>query len=99
MVKMYQKRHEEKRNVFISRARNQNNSRRYMTKKYCRSKSNGVLQQKIWKPVELKMTKIKIISQQHNKMDDQLKNKVWDPDILKMEDYDQEVIFLSSWGV
>ena len=41
------------------------------------------------------MTKI----EQHDKMDDQLQNKVWDPSILKIEGYDQEVIFLSLLGV
>ena len=46
MVKMSQNRHEEKRNIFISRARKQNNNRRYMTKKDCRSKDSGALQQK-----------------------------------------------------
>ena len=38
------------------------------------------------------MTKI----EQHDEMDDQLQNKVWDLGILKMEGYDQEVIYLSS---
>ena len=38
------------------------------------------------------MTKTK----QHDEMDDQLQNKVWDLGILKMEGYDLEVIFLSS---
>ena len=66
-----------------------------MTETDCRSKSSEALQPKIWKPGELKMTKI----EQHDEMDDQLHNKVWDPGILKMEGYDQEVIFLSSWGV
>ena len=41
------------------------------------------------------MTKINL----HDEMDDQLQNKVLDPGILNMEGYDQEVIFLSSWGV
>ena len=35
----------------------------------------------------------------HDEMDDQLHNKVWDPSILNMEGYDQEVIFVSSWGL
>ena len=35
-------------------------------------------------------------AKQHDEMDDQLQNKVWDPCILKMECYDQEIIFLSS---
>ena len=38
-------------------------------------------------------------TEQHDDMDDQLHNKVWDLGILKIEGYDQEVIFLSSWGV
>ena len=38
-------------------------------------------------------------AKQHDEMDDQLQNKVWDPGIWKMEGYDQEVIFLSYWGI
>ena len=38
-------------------------------------------------------------TEQHDEMDDQLQNKFWDPGILKIEGYDQEVIFLSSLGV
>ena len=67
-----------------------------MAKNDCRRKDNGALQQKIWKPGELKMTKTKINSQEHNEMDDQLKNFFWDLGILNMEDYDQEVKFISS---
>ena len=63
-----------------------------MTEEDCRSKASGALQHKIWKPGELKMTKI----EQHDEMDDQLQNKVWDPGILNIEGDDQEVIFLSS---
>ena len=63
-----------------------------MKEEDCRSKASGALQQKIWKPGELKMTK----TTQHDEMDDQLQHKVWDPDILKIEGYDLEVIFLSS---
>ena len=37
--------------------------------------------------------------EQHDEMDDQLQSKVWDPGVLKMEGYDLDVIFLSSWGV
>ena len=66
-----------------------------MTEKYWRSKASGASQHKIWKPRELKMTKTK----QHDEMNDQLQNTVWDPGILKTEYYDQEVILLSSWGV
>ena len=44
MVKMYQKIHEEKMNIFISRARKQNTIRRYMTKEDCRSKASGASQ-------------------------------------------------------
>ena len=36
---------------------------------------------------------------QHDEMDDQLQNKFWYPGILRMERYDLEVIFISSWGV
>ena len=66
-----------------------------MIEKDCRRKASGALQQKIWKPRELNMSK----TEQHDEMDDQLQNKVWDLGILKMEGYDQEVIFLFSWGV
>ena len=66
-----------------------------MTEENCRSNVSGALQQKIWKPRELKMTK----TNPHDEMDDYLQNKVWDPSILNMESYDQEVIFISSWGV
>ena len=52
-----------------------------MTEEDCRSKASGALQQKIWKPGELKMTK----TEQQDEMDDQLQNKVWDPSILTME--------------
>ena len=38
-------------------------------------------------------------TEQHDDMDDQLQKKGWDLGILKMEYYDQEVIFISSWGV
>ena len=65
-----------------------------MTGKDCRIKASGALQQKIWKPGELKMRK----TEQHDEMDDQLHNKVWDPIILRMEGYDLEVIFISSLG-
>ena len=63
-----------------------------MTEEDCRSKASGALQQKIWKLGERKMIKTK----QHDKVDDQLQNKVWGPNMLKIEGYDQEVIFLSS---
>ena len=66
-----------------------------MTEEDCISKASGALQPKIWKPGELKMTKI----EQHDDMDDQLQHKVWDPCILKMEGYGLEVIFVSSWEV
>ena len=68
MVKMSQRRHEERMNIYISRANRQNRGRGRMTEKYCRSKASGALQQKIWKLGELKMTKI----EQHDEMDDQL---------------------------
>ena len=54
-----------------------------MTEKECKSKASGALQHKIWKPRELKMSK----TEQHGEMDDQLQNKFWDLDILKMEGY------------
>ena len=82
-------------NIYITIENRENNGRGRMKKKYCRRKASGALQQKIWKARELKMTK----KEQHDEMDDQLQNKVWDPCILKMEGYDQEVIFYSSWGV
>ena len=65
-----------------------------MTEEDCRSRANGALQHKIWKPRELKMTR----TEQHDEMDYQLQNKVWDLGILRMEGYDLEVIFISSWG-
>ena len=94
-VKMSQRRHEERMNIFISRAKKQSSRRRPMTEENCRSKASGALQQKIWKPRELKMTN----TEQHDEMDDHLHHKFWDPDILNMEGYDQEVVFLYSWGV
>ena len=95
MVKMSQRRHDEIVNIFINRAKKRSNKRGHMTEKDCRSKASGALQQNFWKPGELKMTK----TTQPDEMDDQLQHKVWDPCILKMEGYDQEVIFISSWGV
>ena len=41
------------------------------------------------------MTKI----EHHDEMYDQLQNKVWDLDSLRIEGYDMEVIFISSEGV
>ena len=55
-----------------------------MTEEYCRSKASGALQQKIWKPKEMKMTN----TEQHDEMDDQLQKKVWDPGILNVEGYE-----------
>ena len=46
-----------------------------MTEEDCKSKASGALQQKIWKPRELKMSK----AGKHNEMDDQLQNKFWVP--------------------
>ena len=92
MVKMSQRRHEERMKIFISRAKKQSSKRGQMTEEDCRSKASGALQHKIWKLGELKITK----TEQHDEMDDQLQNKVWDPCILKMECYNQEIIFLSS---
>ena len=95
MVKVSQRRHAERMNIFISREKKQRSRRRQMTEGDGRSKASGTLQHKIWKPVELKITKKNL----HDKMDDQLQNKVWYPGILKMEGYDQEVIFLFPWGI
>ena len=92
MGKMSQRRHEERMNIFINREKKQSSKRGRMTEKDCRRKASGALLQKIWKPGELKMTK----TEQHDEMDDQLQNKVWDPCILNMEGYDQDVIFISS---
>ena len=55
-----------------------------MTEEYCRSTASGALQPKIWKLGEHKMTKTNL----HDKMDDSLQNKFWDPGILNMEGYD-----------
>ena len=95
MVKMSQRRHEERMNIYINRANRQNNDRKKVTEEDCRSKASGSLQHKIWKPGELKMTK----TEKHDEMDDKLQIFFWDLDIMNMEGYDQEVIFLSSWGV
>ena len=95
MVKMSQRRHEEGMNIFISRAKKKRSRRRQMTEGGGRSNASGASQHKIWKPGELKMSKI----EQHDEMDDQLQHKVWDPGILKIGSYDQEVIFLSSQGL
>ena len=94
MVKVSQRRNEERMNIYIIRENKQNNDRRQMTEEDCKSKASGALQQKLWKPRELRMTKTK----QHDEMDDQLQHKVQDPGILKMEGQDQEVIFISSQG-
>ena len=82
-------------NIFISREKKKSSRRRHVIEGDCRSKASLALQQKTWKPGELKMLKI----EQHDEMDDQLQKKVWDLGIPKMEGYDQEIIFLSSWGV
>ena len=94
MVKMSQRRHEEGMKIYISRANKQKNNRRQMTKEYCRIKSSGALQHKVWKPGELRMTKKK----EHDEMNDQLQSKIWDPGILNMEVYDQGFIFLFFLG-
>ena len=95
MVKMCQRRNAERMKICISRENRENGDRKQMTEEECKSKASGALQQKIWKPGELKMTK----TEQPDEMDDQLQHKVWVPGILKMEGYDLEVIFISSWGV
>ena len=66
MVKMSQRRNEERMNIFINREKKKSSKRGRMTKKDCRSKASGGLQQKIWKPGELKMTN----KEQHDEMDD-----------------------------
>ena len=81
--------------IYVSIENRKNSDGRQMLEEDCRSKTSGSLEQKVWKPGELRMTKTK----QHDEMDDQLQHKIWDPDILKMEGCDQEVIFLSSQGV
>ena len=50
MVKVSQKIHEDKNNIYISRERKQINNRKHLTKEDCRSKANGALQQKVWNP-------------------------------------------------
>ena len=44
MVKMYQRRHEERMKIYISIANRQSSSRRHMTKEDCKSKASGALQ-------------------------------------------------------
>ena len=95
MVKVSQRRHDERMNIYINRANRQNNNKIQMIEEDCKSKASGALHQKVWKPGELRMKNTK----QHDEMDDQMQHKFWDPGILNMEGYDQEVIFLSSWGV
>ena len=98
MVKMSHRRHDERMKIKITKENRENRQNidiQKMTEEDCRSKANGALQHKIWKPGELEMTNI----EQHDEIDDQLQNKVWYPGILKTEGYDQEVIFLYSWGV
>ena len=43
MVKMSQRRHEERMNIYISRENRQNSGRGWMTEKDCRSKASGAL--------------------------------------------------------
>ena len=68
MVDMSQRRHVKRMNIYISKENIQNTGRGQTPKKYCRSKASGALQHKIWKPLELKMTKTNL----HNKMGDLL---------------------------
>ena len=67
-----------------------------MTEEYFESKSSGLLQQKVWNIGELQT-----IRRQQNKRgaNGKIQHKYWDPSILNMEYYDQEVIFISSQGV
>ena len=46
MVKMSQRRNEERMNIYISRENRQNNGKRKMTEEDCRRKASGALQQK-----------------------------------------------------
>ena len=66
MVNMSQRRHGKRMNICISKANRQNGDRKQMTKEECEIKGSGALQHKIWKPGELKMSKI----EQHDEMDD-----------------------------
>ena len=59
MVKISQRRNEERMNIYISRTNRQNSDKRQMTEEDCRNKASGALQQKNWKLGELKMTKKK----------------------------------------
>ena len=68
MVNMSQTRHEERINIFISRAKKHNSKKGRMTEKDCRRKASGALQQKARKQGELNMTKTNL----HDEMDDQL---------------------------
>ena len=62
MAKLYRRRYEERMEIYIRRAKKQNNSRRQMIEEDCRSKASGALQQKVWKPRELQP-----IRRQHNR--------------------------------
>ena len=95
-MKMSQRRNEERMKIYINRANRQSNSMRHMTKEDCKRQASGALQQKIWKPGELQPVRREQINHEAN---GKVQHKFLDPDILKMEGYDQEVIFLSFWGV
>ena len=67
-----------KRNIDV---RNEVNKRRQMIVQERSGEVNEKLQNKVWKPRELKATIAEVISQ-HKEIDDQLQHKVWDPTSL-----------------
>ena len=50
MVKVSQRGNGEKMEIYDSREKKNNNSRRKMTEEYCESKYIGALQKKVWNP-------------------------------------------------
>ena len=68
MLKVSQRRHEQRMNICISRSNRKNGDRKQMTKEECKSKASRALQHKIWKPGELNMSK----TEQNDEMEDQL---------------------------
>ena len=48
MVKVPQRRNEDKLNICINREKRQRSNRRHMTKEDCERKYSGALQQKVW---------------------------------------------------
>ena len=53
MVKMSQRRNEERMNIYISKENKQSSNKRHMAKEDCKSKASGALQHEIWKSGEL----------------------------------------------